>query len=157
MYPDPRGIRFKTVPGHDLADEWTRADSRLVGVLVYAAGWSLASAGVPLCVTTLERTPAEQLAIYGDGRPSPHVPQSPGAGTRAADIRVRGPEYPASYGEALAAAINAAFCQPTSRPVAIYEPPVLDSKTRLEVRGSHVHVQVSPRSTSTPGFSRATV
>lgn len=134
-------IEFKQVPGHDLAVEWMRADPRLRAVVVYASALSLKFFGVVLVVTTLERTRSEQIALYVDGRGSPHEVDPVIGGTRAADLRVRHAPDPHAYGEGMAELVNAAI-QSHGRPVALWEPLRLDAETRRVLRWPHLHLQV---------------
>lgn len=134
-------VNFKQVPEHNLNVEWERADPRLQALVLVAASISLAVFGLPVFVTTIERTPAEQARLYPENptKPSPHIPDT--GGSRAVDLRVRHAVNPGEYGARLVLELSARFqTGAAGMPVALFEPAVI--RNGVETRTAHLHLQV---------------
>jgi hypothetical protein len=141
---------FKMNTGHDLVMELNATDARMRGVVVLAASISWAEFKLPLVVTHVHRTSAEQTAIYAPlAKRGLAIARSPHEDTpsRAVDVRVIHAPDPREYGIRLAGRVNEIVSHgPEIAPhfnVALYED---------EAQGvaPHVHFQVPARTPKTP-------
>lgn len=146
----PHLFLFKANTGHDLVAELNATDPRTRGVVVLAAGVSWAEFKLPLFITHVHRTSAEQAAIYAPLAkrgltisPSPHE-DTP---SRAVDCRVLHAPDPREYGLRIVRRVNELTAHGLGMPphfdVALYED---------EAQGvaPHVHFQVPIRTQPYP-------
>lgn len=108
--------------------EFADLDPRAQAIALWLDHWLAAKGWPELTVTSVLRTPAEQVAIYGYARPSPHVDG------RALDFRVR--DYSPTQIQEIDRVVSEAFAQLAGG--------VMDVCLVHDVgAGLHGHVQVS--------------
>lgn len=146
----PHLFLFKPNTGHDLVAELNATDPRMRGVVFVAATVSWAEYRLPLFVTHVHRTSAEQQTIYAPLAargltiaPSPHQ-DTP---SRAVDCRVLHAPDPREYGIRLARRVNELTAYGSAAvpnfPVALYE----DDAQGV---APHLHLQVPPKNPGAP-------